>query len=277
MRFVDQAFAKRLELVSAISGRECAQAVQWFAPHVAAATEDIAGGIVAFTGADSPVTQGFGFGLDGPVSELELDRLEHFFFSRGAPVTLELCPFIDQTLVSMLQKRPYRLEEFSNVLVRDVQAGESFTPPASTVTVRAAKADEAKLFMKVVTDGFAEQTPPTESLKGVVEGFFYRQRGQCFFALVDGEVAGAGAAAVHDGLAELYGASCLPQFRNRGVQTALIAQRLAWAAQHGCDIATTTTGPGTASQRNFERAGFQMAYSRTKMVRGLETRGTERS
>lgn len=264
-------------MVSAISGRECAHAVQSFAPHVAAATEDIAGGIVAFTGADSPVTQGFGFGLDGPVAEAEMDRLEDFFFSRGAPVTLELCPFIDQSLVTLLQNRGYRLEEFSNVLVRDMRAGELFAPHTSDVTIREAKPDEAKLFMRVVTDGFAEQTPPTESLKGVVEGFFHRKRGQCFFAVVDGEMAGAGAAAVHDGLAELYGATCLPQFRNRGVQTALIAQRLAWALLHGCEIATTTTGPGTASQRNFERAGFQMAYSRTKLVRSYGMRDTERT
>jgi GNAT superfamily N-acetyltransferase len=277
MRFVDQSFAKRLEMVSAISGRECAQAVNSFAPEVAAATEDIAGGIVAFTGVDSPVTQAFGFGLNGPVAETELDRLEHFFFSRGAPVTLELCPFIDQSLVALLQKRPYRLEEFSNVLVRDIGADEKFAPPASAVTVRAAEANEAKLFMRVVTDGFAEQTPVTQSLQGVVEGFFYRARGQCFFGLVDGEMAGAGAAAVHDGLAEFYGATTLPQFRNRGVQKALIAQRLAWAAQHGCAMATTTTGPGTSSQRNYERAGFQIVYSRTKLVRSRETQEMERS
>jgi GNAT superfamily N-acetyltransferase len=269
--FVDLAFAKRLEMISAISGRECAEALHVFAPHVPSAAEQIAGGIAVFTGVDSPVTQAFGFGLDGPVTAGELDRLEAFFFSRGAPVTLELCPFIDRSLVELLGKRPYRLEEFSNVLARDVAGREVVTATASEVTVRAAEACEAKLYTKVITDGFAEQVQPTQSLLEVVEGFFHRARGQCFFALLDGEIAGAGAIAVQDEIAEFYGASTLPGFRNRGVQTALIAARMAWAAQRGCEIATTTTGPATTSQRNFERAGFHIVYSRTKLVRNRET------
>jgi GNAT superfamily N-acetyltransferase len=264
-RFVDLAFAKRMEMVSAISGRECADALRASAPHVPTAAEDIAGGIAVFTGVDSPVTQAFGFGLNGPVTATELERLETFFFSRGAPVTLELCPFIDRSLVELLKQRPYRLEEFSNVLVRDVKASAKTATP---VTIRAAEAGEAKLYTKVVTDGFAEHVPPTQSLLEVVEGF-HRPRGQCFFALLDGAIAGAGAVADQEGVAEFYGASTLPGFRNRGVQTALIAERMAWAAQRGCEIATTTTAPATSSQRNFERAGFQIAYSRTKLVRAM--------
>jgi GNAT superfamily N-acetyltransferase len=236
---------------------------------VPTAAEDIAGGIAVFTGVDSPVTQAFGFGLDGPVTATELERLETFFFSRGAPVTLELCPFIDRSLVELLKQRPYRLEEFSNVLVRDVLGSEDTATIPSPVTVRAAEASEAKLYTKVVTDGFAEHVPPTQSLLEVVEGFFHRPRGQCFFALLDGAVAGAGAVAAQDGVAEFYGASTLPGFRNRGVQTALIAERMAWAAGRGCEIATTTTAPATSSQRNFERAGFHIAYSRTKLVRTM--------
>jgi len=270
MRFIDRAFAKRLEMVSAISGRECAHALHSFAPDVPAAAEDIAGGIAVFTGADSPVTQAFGFGLAGAVSEAELDRLEQFFFSRGAPVALELCPFIDATLVELLRKRPYRLEEFSNVLVRDLDPEDTVRPIPPAITVRPAEPSEAKLYTRVVTDGFAEQVPITRSLLDVVEGFFYRQRGQAFFALLDGQIAGGAAVAAHDGIAEFYGAATLPAFRNRGVQAALISGRLAWALEQNCNIATTTTGPGTPSQRNFERDGFQIVYSRAKMVRNLD-------
>lgn len=257
-------------MVSAISGQECAQALHQFAPHVPAVAEEIAGGIAVFTGIDSPITQAFGFGLNGPVTEAEFDRIENFFFSRSAPVALELCPFIDQSLVDLLQKRPYRLGEFSNVLIRQIEPSETFAPPAPSVTLRAAEPKDAKLYTQVVTDGFAEQVPVSQSLLEVVEGFFYRPRGHCYFAMVDGEIAGAGAVAAHDGIGELYGASTLPRFRNRGVQSALISKRMAWAAEHGCDVATTTTGPATSSQRNFERAGFQIVYSRTKLIRACE-------
>jgi len=271
MRFIDVALAKRLEMISAVSGQECANAVRVFAPQTPAIAEQIAGGIAVFTGIDSPVTQAFGFGLDGAVEESELNRLEDFFFSRGAPVALELCPFIHPTLVELLNQRPYRLQEFSNVLLRDLHPGEVFDAGAA-LTIRTAKPEEAKLFTRVVTDGFAEQVPVSQALLDVVEGFFHRPRGQNFFAVVDGEIAGAAAVAAHDGIGELYGAATLPRFRNRGVQSALIAQRLRWAADHGCDLATTTTGPATSSQRNYERAGFRIVYSRTKLVRACETK-----
>jgi len=270
MRFIDLAFAKRLEMVSAVSCQECTEALRLSAPHALAAWECIAGGIAAFSGVDSPVTQAFGVGLDGPVDAGELDRLEDFFFSRGATVALELCPFIDPSLVVLLAQRAYRLQEFSNVLVRDLGAGESFHLPEPAVTVRPAEPHEAKLYTRVVTDGFAEQIPVSQSLLEVLEGFFHRSRGRAFFAILDGEVAGGATVAAHDGIAEMSGAATLPQFRNRGVQAALIGARLAWGAAHGCSLATTTTGPATSSQRNFERAGFQVVYSRTKVVRNKE-------
>ena len=269
MRFIDLAFAKRLEMISAVSGQECAEALRAFAPHVPAIWEHIAGGIVIFTGVDSPVTQAFGVGLGGAVDSSELEKLEDFFFSRGAAVALELCPFIDPSLVELLGQRPYRLQEFSNVLVRDIAPDEPFDAPGSPVTVRPVKIEEAKLYTRVITDGFAEQVPASQSLLEVVESFVHRPRGQAFFAMVDGEIAGAAGVAEHDGIAEMSGAATLPRFRNRGVQAALIAGRLAWSAERGCSLATTTTGPATSSQRNFERAGFQVVYSRTKLVRAV--------
>jgi len=46
------------------------------------------------------------------------------------------------------------------------------------------------------------------------------------------------------------------------VQTALIAIRLADAIAAGCDIATVTTSPGSRSQQNVQRRGFDLLYTR---------------
>ena len=45
---------------------------------------------------------------------------------------------------------------------------------------------------------------------------------------------------------------------------ALLEWRLAYAAAAGCDVATMGALPGSASQRNAEREGFRIAYTRTK-------------
>ena len=75
------------------------------------------------------------------------------------------------------------------------------------------------------------------------------------------------------GIVALFGTATLPGFRRRGVQTALIRQRLWEAAQSGCEYAVVSTMPGSGSQRNMERRGFRVAYTKLVMVRSWpETR-----
>jgi GNAT superfamily N-acetyltransferase len=254
--FVDLALARRLEMITARSGKECAEV-----------SAEIAGGIATFSGVDSPITQAFGVGLYGLVSEEELSQLEEFFFSRGAPVALELCPFIHPSLIELLKSRPYRLEEFSNVLVRELQPPEKFAAPDAGLEVRAALPQEITRYSEIVAEAFSEHIPISETLRRVIESFFRRPSGCCFLAFVDGEMAAGACVSAEEKLAEFYGAATLSRYRGRGAQSALIAARLAWALAQGCDLATTTTQPGSASQRNYERAGFRVVYSRAKVVR----------
>ena len=50
--------------------------------------------------------------------------------------------------------------------------------------------------------------------------------------------------------------------RRRGVQTSLLSARLADAGAAGCDIAVVTTQPGSKSQQNVQRQGFDLLYTR---------------
>jgi hypothetical protein len=70
-----------------------------------------------------------------------------------------------------------------------------------------------------------------------------------------------------DGVAHLAGASTIPDGRKRGAQNALLDHRLQHAAAHGCDIALMGALPGSGSQRNAERHGFRIAYTRIKWKR----------
>ena len=88
-----------------------------------------------------------------------------------------------------------------------------------------------------------------------------------FLALIDGEPVGGGAVLVHRGLALLAGAATLPAYRNRGVHAALHHARLALARRRGCDLAAQGAEPGSTSQRNAERRGLRVAYTRAILVR----------
>jgi GNAT superfamily N-acetyltransferase len=71
-------------------------------------------------------------------------------------------------------------------------------------------------------------------------------------------------ACIHDGVALFGGSATVPELRRRGLQAALVHKRMHYAFDHGCDLAMMVAQPGSDSQRNAERKGFRIAYTRTK-------------
>ena len=74
----------------------------------------------------------------------------------------------------------------------------------------------------------------------------------------------AGVLCIHNGVALFGGSATVPELRRRGLQAALLHERMCYAFDHGCDIAMMVALPGSDSQRNAERIGFRIAYTRTK-------------
>jgi len=94
-----------------------------------------------------------------------------------------------------------------------------------------------------------------------------------YLAYYHGVVAGGGSLRISEGVAQLTGAATVPACRRRGVQTALLAARLADAARAGCDIAVVTTAPGSKSQQNVQRRGFHLLYTRAVLVKPTRANG----
>ena len=222
---------------------------------------ETAGGMAFFLGAESPLTHAIGLGLNGPVPETELDAVEGFFRSRGARVTIDLCPLADSGLVQALAERGYRPTEFNNVLVRMLAGAEI----PRTTRIRRAGAGEGDLWSHTVGQGFFEQAELTDDEMNVGRAIVAMPAALCYLAVTDnGETTAGGALAMSQGLATLFADSTIPRFRGQGLQRELIAARLCEAVAQGCDLAAATTLPGSASQRNYERLGFQVVY--TKVV-----------
>jgi hypothetical protein len=92
-----------------------------------------------------------------------------------------------------------------------------------------------------------------------------------FMVEKDGRVIATAGLVMHERAALLAGASTIPGARGEGAQRAGLSARLRHAVEAGCDLAMIVTEPGGASQRNAERNGFRVAYTRTKWR--LESRG----
>lgn len=231
-----------------------------------------AGTFTVFDGAQSPITQTFGLGI---FEELTLDGLawiEQFFFAKGAAVAHEVCPLAGVGVTRMLCERGYLPVEMSTVLFQPLAAPDETPDHNATVRIRIVDGREDELWAQVSADAWAEEQPGLRSfILELGRIFAFRPDLRRFLAEVDGEPAATGVVSLHQGVALLSGAATLPAFRRRGAQAALLAARLRYAAEQGCDLAMMVAEAGSGSQRNAERRGFRVAYTRTKWQLDLPT------
>ena len=237
-----------------------------------------AGGAAAHVREGSPLNKFIGLGFEGPLGESALVEIERVFAERGAPLQVELSTLADPSLALLLTGRGYSLVGFENVLGRDIANASAAELPAG-VSVRridAAAEEELGPWLDVVIDGFAHPdtggVPAHESFpRDVLEASMRDMAGTEGFVLFqaefDGRTAGGASMFVAGDVVNLCGAATAPALRRRGVQTALLAERLRLARADGARVAVVTTQPGSKSQENVQRQGFSLLYTRAILVR----------
>jgi GNAT superfamily N-acetyltransferase len=273
--FCDTALAERIErieaqLIAAASGatrRRRADARGFVIP--------IAGGVASFAEPGSPFNKVAGLGFGGVPSATALDDIEQAFAARGALVQIELAHLADPAIGAVLTERGYRLTSFENVLGHALEGRRDRVTPRG-VEVRPSSDHEFDAWLDVVTDAVTH--PDTEGVpqheEFAAEAIEAAERDLVsagvvrYVALRDGVIAGGADMRMAGAVAQLGGAATSPAHRRRGIHTALISARLADAAAHGCDIAVITVQPGSKSQKNAQRRGFDLLYTRAVLVKG---------
>jgi GNAT superfamily N-acetyltransferase len=256
--------ARRLETAEAVDAAGCAEAQCRIETNCGSAVKPVGGGVAVFCGVGSPLTHAVGLGMHGPVSAEDLDDIEGFFEDRGAQVVLDVCPHAHESLRELLASRPYRVTDFINVMVRELPAPEIQTAP---VEVRPAGDGEDELYVRTVISGFFGRTNLTDEELRLGTTLFHMPCTLGYLASLDGQTAGGGGMSVRNRVASFFGDATLPEFRGRGVHVALIAARLKAAAEQGCDIVSAGAAPGSTSQRNYHRLGFEVGYTKLTMVK----------
>jgi len=235
----------------------------------------VAGGVASFAEEGSPFNKVAGVGFGGVPSTAELDEVERAFAARGAAVQVELAHLADPTIATLLTERGYQLVSFENVLGLALEGEHRRITPAG-VEIRTSGESEFGQWLDVMAAGISH--PDTEGVpshedfaRDVVMGAMRDLAGAVdvgrYVALHDGVLAGGASMRRSEGVAQLTGAATVPAHRRHGIQTALLAARIADAAAAGCDIAVITTQPGSRSQQNAQRAGFDLLYTRAVLVR----------
>ena len=263
MRFSDLALSRRLERAEGHACAQFAEARRRLFPDSGAEWMECSGACAVFDGIGSPVTQTFGLGIFEELTAASLDVIERFFLDRGAQVDHEVSPLVGVAALSLLCSRQYRPIEISNVMYRPAEkpAAEGH----GNIRVRVTGPEEAQLWTDTSAKGWTHEHPE-------LLGFFLqataissaREQSPCFLAEFDGQPGAAGVLCMHDGVALFGGSATIPELRRRGLQAALLQERMRYAFDHGCDLAMMVAEAGSDSQRNAERMGFKIAYTRLK-------------
>jgi GNAT superfamily N-acetyltransferase len=271
--FCNTELGARIEAAEADLIARCSEAARRRAGRDGFVTP-IAGGVASFAGEGSPYNKVAGLGFGGVPDEAALSEIEAAFAACGFPTQVELAHLADPAIGVLLSARGYQLESFENVLGRALTGDiERVIPPG--IEVRPSGKDEFAAWLDVVAE--ASVHPDTQGVpwheefprEVIIEAELdSAEAGEMrYAALRDSVLAGGATMRLADGIAQLTGAATLPAHRRHGIQTALLSARLADAAAAGCDVATIIVQPGSKSQQNAQRQGFDLLYTRAVLVR----------
>jgi GNAT superfamily N-acetyltransferase len=223
------------------------------------------GGALAtlFSAADAlGLNRVIGLGLERPAGSGDVDDLVDLYENAGVPrFFVQVNPASKPSdLGSLLEARGLRHYNNWVKLYRDV----SPPPGVSTdLTVRRIDERDAEAFGRIVAGSFDWPEPASGWVAELVGRPNWRH-----YMVFDGETPVAtGAMHVQDGQGWIDFASTLSDYRGRGAQGALLAQRIRDAAELGLrrlvvETAEDTPQKGAPSFRNMLKFGFRVAYVR---------------
>jgi hypothetical protein len=264
--FSDKALSQKMERANGRSNADFVEAHAKLFPDSGAEWIEVAGVYVMFDGTDSPTTQTFGLGLFDEITDVEMDRIEDFFNQRNAPVNHEVSPMADPGVFPVLNERGYQPIEFSNTLYKKLDSPFiTDLVKNSPISTRIIDENEVDLFAETSAKGWLDEMPEYAEMMFKFSRIGASAKGAIpFLAELEEKPIASGTLYIYDDVAILAGASTIPEARRQGAQNVLLAARLNYALKNDCKVAMMDALPGSQSQRNAEKNGFRVAYTRTK-------------
>ncbi len=268
MEFVDKLFARRLESCEEMPQVNYAREFKKSRPEIGSAEEEVCGGHMVFAGLGSPIGRATGVGLDQPFTPQDLDRIENFYRKHNAPSQVDLTPLHGPEVFESFKARGYAIAELNNVLYRKLDPGEQFPDPPAHCEIRRSPPEESEITGSIVESAFFPDGAP-EPFRGLIAPLYQMENALAFVATVAAKpvACGTGLIIPEHRVFALCGAGTLREFRGRGLQTALLRVRMQAARDAGCEYVVVVTQGGTVSQRNAERLGMRVAYSKVTVIK----------
>jgi hypothetical protein len=198
-----------------------------------------------------------------------IDSIIDFYKQKDIPARFELTPaHVSSRLLTRLNNAGFYHYDFHTTLYtspKELNINKAGMDPK--LSIRLLKSDEFDTFADIYIKGFQM---PSFLIGGVAQNneVLYNNKNWTFYlASFEHEPAGIGVLFIKDRIATLAAAATVPNLRNKGIQSALIKQRLDQANLQECEWILGQAKFGSVSQNNMERAGLRIAYTKTIWIK----------
>lgn len=267
---LDQRVVARIEARAASDAAAVAAPLRRLEPALASSAEPLAGGFAVLLGPGMYVNRGIGMGMGVETTTADLRALGNMSRKAGVASEIEISPWADPSLLSTAAPEGYKAAWFrSCLLCAPSLAGRTLEQSAIAIS-EVGTGEDLSQWQEAAAAGFGYTTEGqrrTSDLYAAAIASLGTYR--LYVARIRGSVVGCASLSIGDGVAILGGMATAPAARREGVQRELIGHRLEAAAAAGCDLALTTTAPGSVSERNLTRRGFSVAFTKLGVVKPL--------
>jgi GNAT superfamily N-acetyltransferase len=223
----------------------------------------VAGGYAIYV-AGTHLDHALGAGTTRPLRADDLDVVEEFYAARALGARFELDEAALARDGKLLRSRGYAEEDATLAMLEGPVAAGAATPGRVAVRTTTDRRAWADLATQAFTDADAHMDAGLLRRTIQVEAAAVHV---LVIASLDGKDAGTGALFTDGDLAVLMGGAVLPEFRGRGVHSALLAGRLALAHARGAKRAAVKTAVGSPVERSAARFGFERTGLRRRLRR----------
>jgi GNAT superfamily N-acetyltransferase len=227
-------------------------------------------GVVCFADRAFPIPllhRAIGFGTFAEATAATLDRVVRYYAALGMPARVEVAEAIAPARAARLLERAGFIRETGVHHVHVLETDR--VPPAPAVEGVEIGRAAPHVFGRAVREGFAGGTALDEFFERASAAHLRAQprRAIGLVPRVDGQVAGSALLWLSPRVAGLYSGSVFSAHRGKGIQKALIAERIRLGLLRGRRIFTSQTDGDDASARNLREMGLRLAYVASYWVR----------
>lgn len=208
-----------------------------------------------------------GMGIQEPITKEALGQALGFYDDTGCSPAIELVHAAKSDSVAAVMKS-FRVRRSGVAAVVCHQSPSARERDRQGISVSVARGGDGSVVAAICAKVFGMAS----GIQSVLSALADEPDWFAFLVRVEEQPAGAGLVRLSGSHAWFGWAATLPEFRGRGVKSALDDARISHAFNHGCTLVTSETAAGSEehpdhSLKSFTRIGFERAYLRDTLMR----------